>query len=470
MVSRMSKRILRLLLVVALALGLAGCPLNQNQTIINRYENGLSTNEQVNKVYEILNENYYQKIPLNLARIDSLDEFFDYVDPYTFLFEGGTKQIEIGDSYYGIGLTLQDHSDGLFIKEINYGVNLDTDIFVGDIIFSVEDVTLKDLEFADKVELLKKGPGTRINLRLIRFKRLISATVEIVEVPYQSVVYKNDNGVGVIKINRFAEKTPSLFKSALIELENDNISSLIIDVRDNGGGYLLSVEGILENFLTGEKPYIYLLNVKKNIIMPSYPKAGTVKKPYPIYVLVNQNSASASEILAGTLQKNKYKIIGETTYGKDVYQVSYPMPTPLFPENTYLNYTQGYWQFADGTTAKGGIKPDIYMKDTGVKTLYYPVLFEEYKLGDSSPYISVYQYLISRTTNQVYEPGLFDQVFQDMVNTYQQENGLPETGILDEATLKHLIIFYRNMMRDSNNDNLLNSAIEYARNAIDSDQ
>ena len=262
--------------------------------------------------------------------------------------------------------------------------------------------------------------------------------------------------MGYIKILRFADKTDEDFIAALADLESQNISGLLIDVRNNGGGYLTSAVNILREFINDTEPFLYLYYPKGNSYK-AYKNNPITEKTYPINILVNENSASASEVIAGTMQKYGHKLIGSKTYGKDLFQVSSALET--FPGETYLSFTQGYWLLNDKTSVAGGISPDVYYPQVGVSSISYPVVYKEFNKGDSHPLINSFQYLLSRTSPTIYEPGLFDDNLESMILTYQTTHGLTQTKRLDKETQLHLIDFYRSLIKNEVNDYQLNFAL-----------
>ncbi len=465
MVSRVSKRIFKLFIIILLGFSLSSCEITNNYQNDHHYY-GVSSNVQVNELYQILNESYYLELPLNLSKIDSVDQLLQYVDPYTGIYEVDTRDIEKGDSYEGLGITISEHPDGLLVKEINYNVTIDDRIFPGDIITKINTTTLQGLTFSEKTVLLQKPLNTTIDLRINRLGEEVDVEVEIILVPFNSVVhsYIDDDNIGIIKINRFARDTGSFFNDALFLLESKGMEALVIDVRDNGGGYLDATVQILENFVYGDDFYLYLSNEKRGTTSGYKPRPTALRKPYEIIVLTNGKSASASEILAGTLQQFNYQIFGEVTYGKDVYQSSKALNS--FGPNMRLSFTMGYWFLKDYTTVRGGLTPDVFHSESGVRMFPTPMLIEEYQKGDSTSAILVYQYLISLDVEGTYEYGLFNSDFETLVKAYQNLYSLHETGRLDKATQMHLITKYRTLMKDSNNDNLLKQSLEYTKTLI----
>jgi len=147
---------------------------------------------------------------------------------------------------------------------------------------------------------------------------ILSAEKVIIESVTRNIFYKNYKQIGYIKIDIFAANTASQFTTKLKELEESGIDSLIIDVRDNAGGYLSSVSTILELFMNKDD-ILYKIENKQKV---TERKDNTNdSRDYPIAVLINGSSASASEVLATSLKDNKQsELIGETSYGKGTVQ------------------------------------------------------------------------------------------------------------------------------------------------------
>ena len=179
--------------------------------------------------------------------------------------------------------------------------------------------------------------------------------------------YRNNKNIGYIKISIFAANTASQFTTKLKELENNGIDSLIIDVRDNAGGYLSNVSTILELFMKKDT-VLYKTETKTNSVSR---KDNTEEyRSYPVVVLVNGSSASASEILASCFKENyNSTIIGTTTYGKGTVQ-----ETVSILDSSMAKITTKKWLTSSGEWInEKGIEPDIKvsLNDTYLKNPIY---------------------------------------------------------------------------------------------------
>ena len=192
---------------------------------------------------------------------------------------------------------------------------------------------------------------------MLREEQEINFTIkrDTVDIPsVESNTYEeNDKNIGYIALSVFAENTDEQFKEELIKLENDNIDSLIIDLRGNTGGYLTSVTNIISMF-TEKGTNIYQLKTKDKVeIVKDKTKEH---RTYPVTVLVNGSSASASEVLAAALKENYgATIMGTKTYGKGKVQKSYTLSN-----GSMVKYTHQEWLTPNGNSIDGvGVEPDI---------------------------------------------------------------------------------------------------------------
>ena len=192
---------------------------------------------------------------------------------------------------------------------------------------------------------------------------------------------KNDKKIGYISISIFSSITTKQFTNALDKLNKENIDGLVIDVRDNGGGYLSVVTDIASEILEKNK-VIYKLEKDEKI---SEKKDNTkAKLDYPVAILVNSNSASAAEILAAAI-KESYDgfVVGTNTYGKGTVQ-----QTTTLPDGSMVKYTVQKWLTPDGNWIDGkGVEPTDYVE---LSDEYYknPVMENDNQLNKALELVS----------------------------------------------------------------------------------
>lgn len=255
----------------------------------------------------------------------------------------------INGSYEGIGCTVATLEDGtisvidMFEDSPSYKAGLK----VGDIILKVDGESYEGKNSNDISDYIKNSGKSKVVLTVKRDneEKDISINLSKVEIPHVSgkVIEQDNKKIGYIKISLFASNSYKQFKNKLGELEKSNIDDLIIDVRDNSGGYLSSVTDICNLFLDKGK-VIYQLEDSKGKVK----KKDTTKekRKYDIVVLINGGSASASEILASAI-KESYggEIVGTNSYGKGTVQ-----QTKKLLDGSMIKYTTQKWLTPDGNS------------------------------------------------------------------------------------------------------------------------
>ena len=311
--------------------------------------------------YYAIKDNYYGELD-NEKLVDSAikgmisaigDEYTSYSDTD----DADNFKQTVSGIYEGIGCTV--------------GVNLDNKIVVvdmfkdspaekaglkvGDIIIKIDGEDFVGKSSTDMSNYVKFSKNSKVVLTIIRDEETMELDVERkkIEIPYVSgeVITKDDMKIGYIDISLFSSTIYDQFKRELEKLEKENISGLVIDVRGNSGGYLSGVTDILNLFLKkGDVIYQLESGNKKQI------KKDTTKEKrgYPVAVLVNGGSASASEILASAI-KESYNgfVVGTKTYGKGTVQ-----QTTTLPDGSMVKYTVQKWLTPNGNWVNEvGVEP-----------------------------------------------------------------------------------------------------------------
>lgn len=255
----------------------------------------------------------------------------------------------INGSYEGIGCTVATLEDGTIsvIDMFDDSPSYKAGLKVGDVILKVDGESYEGKNSNDISNYIKNSGKSKIVLTVKRNneEKDISINLSKVEIPHVSgkVIEQDNKKIGYIKISLFASNSYKQFKNKLDELEKSNIDDLIIDVRDNSGGYLSSVTDICNLFLDKGK-VIYQLEDSKGKVK----KKDTTKekRKYDIVVLINGGSASASEILASAI-KESYggDIVGTNSYGKGTVQ-----QTKKLLDGSMIKYTTQKWLTPDGNS------------------------------------------------------------------------------------------------------------------------
>ena len=319
-------------------------------------KNYLAVTKDLKKVvdtYYAIVDNYYGELDrdklIDGAVEGMISSVGDTFTSYSDIDSTSSFDETINGSYEGIGCTVATLEDGtisvidMFEDSPSYKAGLK----VGDIILKVDGESYEGKNSNDISNYIKNSGKSKIVLTVKRDneEKDISINLSKVEIPHVSgkVIEQDSKKIGYIKISLFASNSYKQFKNKLDELEKSNIDDLIIDVRDNSGGYLSSVTDICNLFLDKGK-VIYQLEDSKGKVK----KKDTTKekRKYDIVVLINGGSASASEILASAIQESYGgDIVGTNSYGKGTVQ-----QTKKLLDGSMIKYTTQKWLTPDGNS------------------------------------------------------------------------------------------------------------------------
>lgn len=326
---------------------------------IASYEN-LSNNKNVNEflqVYASIIKEYYQDVNEEELVDSAINAMFSYLgDNYSeHLSKDETSSLleQLAGEYQGIGVEI--YQDKIIYNVFDDSPAKEAGLQKGDKIIKVnnEDVSEKDNSYvATKI----KNENDKVEITILRNNEEKKVTVKKDKLYIPSVTSKvieeENKKIGYIDITTFSNTTSKQVKKALLSLENDNIDSLVIDVRNNAGGYLISAKEIASMFLEKEK-IIYSLHEKDKT--QTYKDTTSEKRDYPVVVLINEYSASASEILTSALKESyNATLVGKKSYGKGKVQ-----QTLNLEDGSMAKYTTAKWLTPNGKCIDGvGITPD----------------------------------------------------------------------------------------------------------------
>lgn len=344
-------------------IGINGEVYVQSEPITDEEGIGSQVESKLNSIDSLLDSFYFDDVDdqetaekIYKAYIDSYgDKYTVYYTPeeYKSLVESTTGK------FYGIGAVCQKSDEGgiLVVDIYKECSGYKAGLRAGDRIIKVDDTDIKDKDLSSAVAMIKGEKGTTVNLQLIRGSETLSVTVTRDEVQVKTVSYEMmENNIGYISILQFEEVTTAQFKSAVADLTNQGMKGLVIDIRSNPGGLLSTVVDILDYILP------------KGLIVYTQDKDGN-KREYkgnddnelnvPMAVLVNGNSASASEIFAGAVQDyEKGTIIGTQTFGKGIVQTIKPLTDGSAVKFTIAKYFTPKGQDIHGK----GVTPDVVVE------------------------------------------------------------------------------------------------------------
>lgn len=285
---------------------------------------------KINKLLDIIDAEYVDDVDMDSVSQNVISTILNQLDPHSF-YMGKEELVEINKvmqgSFIGIGIQYYPFKDSLVVlKSDPKGPAYKSGLFQGDRILKADNTLLYGKGVSrDSIISALQGPVNSTVKVLIKrpgVDSLLTLSIDREKIDVPSITYssKLDNGWGYIKINTFSKNTYKDFSAALQDLIALQIKGLIIDLQDNPGGYMDQAIKILDDLVPQDQMLLKTLS-KKGKQKITYAKSTNLFSEQPLFILVNENSASASEIIAGALQDNdRATIVGKTTFGKGLVQ------------------------------------------------------------------------------------------------------------------------------------------------------
>ena len=335
---------------------------NNNRLSYNMTYGDLSDDKELNEfltVYANILSDYYEDVDTGELLDKAIAGMMDYLgDDYsTYLDDETTAELfeSLSGEYKGIGVSI-NNTDKSIVEVYKNTPASKAGIETGDIIVGFNNTDVTNMSATEVVEMIKNSTGN-FTLQLKRGEQTITVTLknETLIAPNTDYYMIENTNIGYLYMETFSNTLATQVKSALDEMEKNGMTSLIIDLRNNTGGYLNSASDVASIFLEKGKR-IYSLEYQNEV--NHYNDETREHKEYNIVVLINENTASAAEILAAAL-KESYgaTIVGETSFGKGKVQ-----QTMQLDDGSMVKYTSAYWLTPNGTCIDEiGINPDYYV-------------------------------------------------------------------------------------------------------------
>lgn len=372
-------------------------------------------------------------VKLIKGAVNSLDDYSEFFtkDEYREYMNS------INQTFYGLGVSLQQTGEYVEIVEFveEGGLAEKSGFAVGDRFVEVDGTNVVGMSISEVRNLIVGELGTTVNVTVLRngeFVKLVGTRTSVNTSTVSNGVLEGN--IGYIKISSFATDTATEFKEASQTLKSKGVSKLILDLRNNGGGVVSSAVAIAQELIPKGK----IIDVKYRDSSMNYTYRSTLDKaPFDIVVLVNKNTASASEILASAIRDSKAGILlGEQTYGKAVIQSPYYLNNGMV-----LKLTVGSYLTRNGNQInKVGLEPDKEVEqgkkkiDTSEYTKFD--FLTPVSLGGSGVNVtaakerlSVLNYYSGNLQNDVFNVDL-----RDAVADFQRNNALTDSGVIDVPT------------------------------------
>ncbi|MFT8320811.1 MAG: S41 family peptidase [Bacillus sp. (in: firmicutes)] len=423
---------------------------------------------KVETAYDLIFNNYVEKVDKKKLEEGAIKGMLSTLDdPYSVYMDKDTaKQFDqaLDPSFEGIGAEVSTEDGKIVIVAPIKGSPAEkAGVKPNDEIVKVDGQNVKGEDLYEVIKKIRGKKGSKVELEIVRSGLDNPLTMSVVrdEVPqitvYSSIKREGGENIGYLQITSFSEETASEFDNAMKALEKKGISGLVLDVRGNPGGLLSSVNSILEEFVTEQKPYVQIEH--RDGQKETYYSHLKTKKDYPVVVLVDKGSASASEILAGALKEAaNYTLIGEKTFGKGTVQQAVPMD-----DGSKIKLTLFKWLTPDGNWIhKKGIEPNLEVEQTELYQTHPLQIKETLKVENNDEQVKYAQEILTslgyRTDR---EDGYYSTQTETAVRAFQHQNGLQATGMIDTQTAAKMQEEVRSEMKKEENDIQLQTALRY---------
>lgn len=333
---------------------------SQNSTLPNRLDM-----TSVQEVYQALRDNYDGELDQEKL-LDGMKSGLAQAsgDPYTEYLNAAQAQDfrdDLNGNFSGIGAELGKQDNNIVIVAPIAGYPAaKAGLQAKDIIISIDEKPTTNMTLSEAVNLIRGPSGSEVKLKIFRGTAEQDVTIVRENISIDSVKWEVKDGIGYMTITTFAEDTAALARQAAQDFKNQNVKGVVVDVRGNPGGLLDSSVAISSLWLP--KGATILTEQRGGKVIKSYTAEGDpILQGVPTVVLIDESSASASEILAGALQDNKVAtLIGTTSYGKGSVQNLIQLPS-----GGVLKVTIARWFTPDGQNIdKEGIAPDTKVERT----------------------------------------------------------------------------------------------------------
>lgn len=352
--------------IFSLLLGVLAC--FSILTILNKGKNYFVLSKELAKfvdAYDAIVNNYYKEVDKDKLVESAINGMVSSVgDEYTSYSDKDVTDNfneAVNGKYMGIGaLIMKSENDLVIYKVFEDSPSYKAGLKDGDIILKLDDKDTKDMSVNDIASIVKNDDNKEVKLLIKRGEENLDITIvkDMVELPVVSgkVINHNDKKIGYISLSIFSSVASEQFNKQLVKLEKERISGLVIDVRGNSGGYLTTVTDIASYFLK-KGDIIYKLEVNDKVTVRK--DKTKESRDYPVAVLIDKSSASASEILASSIKEsyNGY-VVGTNSYGKGTVQ-----QTLVLSDGSMIKYTIEKWLTPLGNWInEEGVVPTNYVE------------------------------------------------------------------------------------------------------------
>ena len=409
----------------------------KNIAIFGRYESLTEGSLYMEALEALIEENpqlYEKAVRAMVESVDENSAYYNSSQTSAFL-------NDLGDEVIGIGVSVLSQNGTIVVSQPIPGSPAEkAGIKAGDIIVAADGIALKNMSFEKAIEHIRGKEGTSVKITVIRSGIDVPMNFTMVRETVTSssldleIIEEDEKRIARITVYSFTKNVAAQFEQALNRIDEQGIKKLIIDLRDNGGGYFDQAIQISDMLLPAGK-LIATEDHKVDLLDKQYKTTG-IGRDYEIVVLINEMSASASEVMtAALMENNKATVIGTNSFGKGTVQAMYDVPN-----DSIMKFTVAYYLTPLGNNIhEKGITPHDFVENSTVpvdmsqfKIFKYQNV---YRIGDKSEEIQNAKEMLKLLglfhgeINSIYDENL-----KIAVNIFQQSKGLYPYGVLDLTT------------------------------------
>ncbi|MGN7477416.1 S41 family peptidase [Solibacillus silvestris] len=389
------------------------------------------------EAYDALQQKYYEEVNEEEVVYGAINGMFDALgDPYSDYMnkdEANSFNESLSSSFQGIGAEIQERNGYIMIvSPIKNTPAEKAGLQPKDMVLAVDGKSVKGMSSTEAVLLIRGEKGSEVTLTIQRGDAdSFDITLVRDDIPVETVYGDIDEaGIAHFQITSFSENTAAELEKLLTEYEKQGMKGIVLDVRQNPGGFLKAAIDISNLFVEEGKT---IVQIQERDLEPQIVAADNrTKYKQPVTVLIDEGSASASEILAGALKESAgAKIVGLNSFGKGTMQEIIYME-----DGANLKFTTGKWLTPDGNWVnEKGIAPDVKVDYPDYASLPYIDPSQQYEQGAEHAVIKTAERILEVLG---YEPGkvdtIFDEATEAALKAYEQDNELEVTGILTGDT------------------------------------
>ncbi len=409
---------------------------------------------QVEKVYEQLQGSYYKKVSSQTLRQGAINGMLDSLnDPFSEGLSGANQEqvnnILEGSTFGGVGIQMAVRNNKVVVDSIvaNSPASKST-IKPGDEIVAVDNKKVSAAQFTKVASLVRGKVGTKVTLKLKRANSTFNVTLKRAKISQSSLTKRTEGNATIITITQFDVNTAKDLKSALKSINTKKYPKLIIGLQDNPGGEMNAALKSASYFLSNKKIIMqYKDRKEKEVIRSDKKLSGGFHTSLKPIILINGNTASASEIFTAALVQNYCGVsVGQTSYGKGtVQQVGQT-------EDSEYKYTVAKWLTPNGTWInQKGLKPTYSVSESPLAKL--PQFQSMSVLKKSMTGVDVatlQQYLTALGYLPKHVTGVFDDETKNAVIKFQKEHNLTTDGIVNGQVQAQLYLAVAQKLQDDN--------------------